>query len=78
MNLEQSFQQELIQKGEIAKKELGYQPTRFFQMIAAKGGVKTAKELISKQGIYGSYSVVVIEESNSEQTVFERDFNVFN
>ena len=36
------------------------------------------KELISKQGIYGSYSVVVIEESNSEQTVFERDFNVFN
>lgn len=33
-----------------ADKECGYRATRFLQMLSEKGGVKTAKELIAKEG----------------------------
>lgn len=33
-----------------AKKECGYNATRFMQMVAEKGGVAAAKQLISKDG----------------------------
>lgn len=33
-----------------AKKECGYNATRFMQMVAEKGGVIAAKQLISKPG----------------------------
>jgi hypothetical protein len=33
-----------------AKRECGYVATRFLQMLAEKGGVSTAKNLITKEG----------------------------
>ena len=35
---------------EIAKKECGYNAVRFMQLVAEKGGVAAAKQLISKSG----------------------------
>jgi hypothetical protein len=34
----------------IAKKELGYNATRFLQFVSEKGGLQAAKTLISKDG----------------------------
>lgn len=50
-SLENKFTQELIEKSEKAKKDCKYNPTRFLQMIANNGGVKTAKLLIAKDQI---------------------------
>ena len=36
------------------------------------------QEVISQKRIYGSYTVVIVEGSGSDQVVFEEDFNVFN
>ena len=33
-----------------AKRECGYNPTRFMQLVAEKGGVAAAKQLIRKAG----------------------------
>lgn len=49
--LEVQFTQELIDKSEKAKKECKYNPTRFLQMLAKDGGVKTAKLLIARDQI---------------------------
>lgn len=35
---------------ETAKRECGYSATRFMQLVAEKGGIATAKQLISKPG----------------------------
>lgn len=35
---------------ETAKRECGYNATRFMQLLAEKGGIATAKQLISKSG----------------------------
>ena len=35
---------------QIAKRECGYNATRFMQLVAEKGGVAAAKQLISKSG----------------------------
>ncbi|MEA4920104.1 MAG: hypothetical protein VB078_04205 [Clostridiaceae bacterium] len=48
MDLSQSFTQELIESYEISKKELGYYPSRFVQMLSQKGGVETARAIIAK------------------------------
>ena len=44
--LAMTFQKELIEKMYRAKRECGYNPTRFNQMLAQYGGVETAKRLI--------------------------------
>lgn len=45
--LEQKLEEELRAKMLLAKKECGYNPTRFNQMLARHGGVETAKRLIA-------------------------------
>lgn len=56
--LENKFTQELIDKSQQAKKECKYNPTRFLQMIAKNGGVKTAKMLIAKDEISDGFTVL--------------------
>jgi len=43
-----------------AKKELGYNATRFLQLVAEKGGLQAARILISKDG--GTYGFEVLWE----------------
>lgn len=49
-DLERKFHNAMIDVYRKAGKECGYKATRFLQMLGEKGGVKTAKELISKDG----------------------------
>ena len=44
----------------IAKKELGYNATRFLQLVSEIGGLQAAKRLISKDG--GTYGFEVLWE----------------
>lgn len=55
MMLEKRFQEELIKACEIARKEYGYNATRFLNTISKFGGVKTAKEIIRKNNISDSF-----------------------
>lgn len=48
--LEKRFEQEKIDIYMTAKKECGYNASRFLQMLGAKGGLAAAKQLISKPG----------------------------
>ena len=48
--LEKRFEQEMIDIYMTAKKECGYNASRFLQMLGAKGGLAAAKQLISKPG----------------------------
>ena len=48
--LEKRFEQEMIDIYMTAKKECGYNASRFLQMLGAKGGLVAAKQLISKPG----------------------------
>ena len=50
MTLEKQFEQEMVDIYMTAKKECGYNASRFLQMISAKGGLAAAKQLISKPG----------------------------
>ena len=50
------FEEELKLKMLRAKKECKYNPTRFNQMLAAHGGVETAKRLISNARKTGNTS----------------------
>lgn len=48
--LEKRFEQEMIDIYMTAKKECGYNASRFLQMLGARGGLAAAKQLISKPG----------------------------
>ena len=48
--LEKRFEQDMISIYTTAKKECGYNAVRFMQLVAEKGGVAAAKQLISKNG----------------------------
>lgn len=48
--LEKQFEQDMIDIYTTAKKECGYNASRFLQMLGAKGGLAAAKQLISKPG----------------------------
>ena len=50
MTLEKQFEQEMMDIYLTAKKECGYNASRFLQLISAKGGLIAAKQLISKPG----------------------------
>ena len=50
MTLEKQFEQEMREIYMTAKKECGYNASRFLQLLSAKGGVAAAKQLISKPG----------------------------
>lgn len=49
-DLERKFHNAMINVYKKSDKECGYRATRFLQMLGEKGGVKTAKKLISKDG----------------------------
>lgn len=48
--LEKRFEQDMIDIYTTAKKECGYNASRFLQMLGDKGGLAAAKQLISKPG----------------------------
>lgn len=48
--LEKCFEQDMIEIYTKAKKECGYNASRFIQMIGAKGALAAARQLISKPG----------------------------
>jgi hypothetical protein len=60
--LENKFNKEMQNIYITAKKELGYNATRFLQLFSEKGGVLAAKILISKEG--GTYGFEVLWEHN--------------
>ena len=56
--LESQFNADMKNIYRVAKKDLGYCATRFLQLIAEKGGLMTAKQLIAKDG--GTYGFEVL------------------
>lgn len=58
--LENKFNSDMQNIYKSAKKELGYNATRFLQLLSEKGGIMTAKILISKDG--GTYGFEVLWE----------------
>ena len=48
--LEKRFEQDMIDIYTTAKKECGYNASRFLQILGAKGGLAAAKQLINKPG----------------------------
>lgn len=48
--LEKRFEQDMIDIYTTAKKECGYNASRFLQLLGAKGGLAAAKQLITKPG----------------------------
>ena len=46
--LEKRFEQDMIDIYTTAKKECGYNASRFLQMLGVKGGLAAARQLISK------------------------------
>ena len=60
--LENKFNVDMQNIYKIAKKELGYNATRFLQLISEKGGLYAAKILISKDG--GTYGFEILWEHN--------------
>ncbi len=61
-SLENQFNEDMQNIYLTAKRELGYNATRFLQLISEKGGVKAAKLLIAKDG--GTYGFEVLWENN--------------
>lgn len=49
-DIERKFNTAMTDVYRKADRECGYRATRFLQMLSEKGGVKTAKELVSKEG----------------------------
>jgi len=59
--IELKFHEEMKNIYFSAKKELGYNASRFWQLVCEKGGVKAAKSLIAKEG--GSDGFTTLWES---------------
>lgn len=59
-SLENKFNAAMQNIYKTAKKELGYNATRFLQVISEKGGLEAAKILIAKDG--GTYGFEVLWE----------------
>lgn len=58
--LENKFNNDMKNIYFVAKKEIGYNASRFMQLVSQKGGVLAAKQLISKDG--GTYGFEVLWE----------------
>lgn len=56
--LEQKFNEDMKEIYRRANKELKYNATRFKQLLAEKGGLQAAKQLIAKDG--GTYGFEVL------------------
>lgn len=59
--LENKFNEDMNNIYFTAKKELRYNASRFIQLVSREGGVKAAKQLISKSG--GTYGFEVLWEN---------------
>lgn len=59
--LENRFHEDMKNIYFTAKKELKYNASRFFQVVSREGGVKAAKQLVSKSG--GTYGFEVLWEN---------------
>lgn len=59
--LENKFHEDMKNIYFTAKKELKYNASRFFQLVSREGGIKAAKQLISKSG--GTYGFEVLWEN---------------
>lgn len=59
--LENRFHEDMKSIYFTAKKELKYKASRFFQLVSREGGLKVAKQLISKGG--GTYGFEVLWEN---------------
>lgn len=59
--LENKFHEDMKNIYFTAKKELKYNASRFFQLVSREGGVRAAKQLISKSG--GTYGFEVLWEN---------------
>lgn len=57
-DLEKQFDREMRDVYISAKRECGYTATRFLQMLSDQGGVKTAKQLIKKEGETYGFSIL--------------------
>ena len=57
-DLEQKFTEDMVNIYKTAKKECGYVPTRFLQLVGSKGGLVAAKQLISKPGGTDGFSTL--------------------
>ena len=60
--MEKMFEKAMIDAYKTIKKECGYNASRFIQMVANKGAVAAAKQLITKPG--GSDGFAVLWEHN--------------
>lgn len=60
--LENKFDEDMKNIYFTAKKELKYNASRFIQLVSKEGGLKAAKQLISKSG--GTYGFEVLWENN--------------
>jgi hypothetical protein len=47
VSLEQEFQREMVEGTALLKKEIGYNPSRWMQMVGAHGAVEAAKRLLA-------------------------------
>lgn len=61
-SLENKFHEEMNNIYFTAKKELKYNASRFIQLVEREGGLKAAKQLISKSG--GTYGFEVLWEND--------------
>ena len=76
--LENKFHEDMNKIYFTAKKELKYNASRLFQLVSREGGVKAAKQLISKSG--GTYGFEVLWENKRldlsvEALVLRREYH---
>lgn len=57
-DLEKRFHKDMLNIYTVAKSELNYNATRFLQLISEKGGLKAAKQLISKEDEIAGFEVL--------------------
>lgn len=62
MTLEEQFHKDMESIYFTSKREIGYNPTRFIQLVAQKHGVPAAKQLIAKSG--GTYGFEILWEKH--------------
>lgn len=67
-DLELQFINEMKMICQKAKEELGYNPSRFLQMISENGAIETAKTLINKDGLSTGF-VFLIERGRADLTM---------
>ena len=58
LDLEQQFHNDMVEIYKTSKNELGYNATRFLQMLSEIGGFNTAKELIKKDDVSEGFIIL--------------------